>query len=288
MKPIYLSQFTPRPPVNLHTNSSEAEYIFLGVILFLTAAVLIVAAILSRRWKTWIPLMACVGGGMTIFLEPLVDAQLQVWWPRHHQPDVLDLWGRHIPIMVLPVVTLYFGVGVILRLYWFNKYGPRTRIWTLFFVEVALAIALEPPAINLNLWHYYGYQGMRFFGYPIWWPFTGGAAAMAAGTAVYKLSPYLTGWKVLLAAPVVNMGVGAGYWGVGWPMFNALNGHPSHAAVIAIDVRVDRAVVLRRLDLHDRRRPVRLPPEAQAVSASGALRARTPRDSERLKYQIGH
>jgi hypothetical protein len=206
------------------------------VILVLTIALLIVAAILSKRWKTLLPLMATIGGGLTIFLEPLIDAQLQVWWPSHHQASVLDIWGRKIPIMILPVVTLYFGVGVILRLYWFNKYGPRTRIWTLFFVEVLLAIALEPPAINLNLWHYYGFHGLRFFGYPIWWPFTGGASAMAAGTAVYKLGPYLKGWKVVLAAPLVPMGVAAGYWGVGWPMFDTLNRHPAHWLVYPVMV----------------------------------------------------
>jgi hypothetical protein len=234
MKPINLTQFTPRPPTQLHTNSALAEYIFLAVILVLTIVLLVVAANLSRRWRTWIPLVAALGGGLTIFLEPLVDAQLQVWWPKHHQVSVINLWGRHIPIMILPVVTLYFGVGVILRLYWLNKYGPKTRLWTLFMVEVGLAIALEPPAINLNLWHYYGFHGLRFFGYPIWWPFTGAASAMAAGTLVYKLAPYLKGWKVLLTAPLVPMGVAAGYWGIGWPMFDILNAHPAHWAVYPV------------------------------------------------------
>jgi hypothetical protein len=234
VKPINLTQFTPRPPIELHTNGVTAETVFLVVILVLTAALVMAAAYLTRRWRTWIPLLAVVGGGLTIFLEPIVDAQLQVWWPTHHQSDVIHLWGRHIPIMILPVVTLYFGVGVILRLYWLNKYGPRTRLWTIFLVEVVLAIALEPPAINLNLWHYYGFQGLRFFGYPIWWPFTGGASAMAAGTLVYKLTPYLTGWRVVLAAPLVPMGVAAGYWGVGWPMFDVLNGHPAHGAVYPV------------------------------------------------------
>jgi hypothetical protein len=231
---VNVEQLTPRPPIELLVGSATAEYVFLGIQVAIFVAAIVVAFLLGRRWKSWIPLMCMVGGALTIFLEPLIDAQLQVWWPKHQQPDILDLWGRHIPIMILPVVGWYFGIGVLLRWYWLQKYGPRTRLWTLFIIEVGAAIALEPPAINLNLWHYYGFHGLRFFGYPIWWPFVGGASAMAAGTAVYKLTPYLKGWKVILTAAIVPAGVAAGYWGIGWPMFNALNAHPAHWAVYPV------------------------------------------------------
>ncbi|HEY1973631.1 MAG TPA: hypothetical protein VGH89_37175, partial [Pseudonocardia sp.] len=112
-----------------------------------------------------------------------------------------------------------------------QKNGPASKLWTLYAIEVGCALALEPPAIQLRLWHYYGNHGFRIFGYPIWWPFVGGACCMAAGTLVYLLAPYLKGAKVLLVAPIVPMGVAAAYWGAGWPMFIVLNIEPSNWVV---------------------------------------------------------
>lgn len=213
----------PVPPYELRVSSKTAEYIFAWVQVAVCLGAFWYAIVVSRRGKTMIPFMCMIGGALTIFLEPLIDSHLQVWWPIHYQPDILNVWGRQIPIMILPVVTWYFGLNAAMRYRWMQKNGPATRLWTLYAIEVASALALEPPAIQLGLWHYYGNQGLRIFGYPIWWPFVGGACCMAAGTLVYLLAPYLKGPRVLLVPPIILMGVAAAYWGAGWPMFNVLN-----------------------------------------------------------------
>ncbi len=220
-------QLAPDPPYHLHVLGKIWEYLFFASQIIICVGSIVYTIRASRRGKTLIPLMCMVGGAMTIFLEPLVDAQLQVWWPIHYQPDVLHVWGRNIPVMILFVVTWYFGLNAAMRYQWMRNKGPATKLWTLYAIEVGCALGLEPPAIQLRLWHYYGEQGFRIFGYPIWWPFVGGACCMAAGTVVYLLAPYLTGIRVVLVAFIVPMAVAAAYWGVGWPMFNVLNTQPA-------------------------------------------------------------
>lgn len=214
---------TPEPPYTLQVHSKFAEYTFAWVIVAACLASFWYAIVAGRRGKTTIPFWCMIGGALTIMLEPLIDSHLQVWWPIHHQPDILNVWGRDVPLMILPVVTWYFGLNAAMRYRWMQKNGPATKLWTLYAIEVACALALEPPAIQLDLWHYYGNHGLRIFGYPVWWPFVGGACCMAAGTLVYLLAPWLKGWRVVLTAPIIVIGVSAAYWGAGWPMFTVLN-----------------------------------------------------------------
>ena len=223
-------QLAPDPPY-FEVLSKSAEYWFFAsqvVAVLITVAYAVVA---SRRGKNLIPFMCVVGGGLTIFLEPLIDSHLHVWWGAHHQPDILDVWGREIPFMILLTVIFYFGLNTAMRYRWMEKNGPASKLWTLYAIEVGCALALEPPAIQLDIWHYYGNHGFRIFGYPAWWPFVGGACCMAAGTLVYLLRKYLDGVRVLLVPPIVVLAVAAAYWGAGWPMFVVLNNEPSNWVV---------------------------------------------------------
>ena len=229
---IPLEQFAPVPPVDLQVLSPIAEWGFLWVNVAICVALLVWAVKLSRDWRTWIPLMCVIGGALTLLLEPTIDDHLQVWWGIHEQPTVISGFGRDLPLLVLPVVTWYFGAGVLLRWHWLVKHGAIKRIWTVYAIEVGAALCLEPPAIALDIWHYYGEHGLRFFGYPIWWPFVGGACNVLAGTVLYKMTPYLTGWRVLIAAPLIPMSVAAVYWGAGWPMFYVLNVEPGFLVVV--------------------------------------------------------
>ena len=214
------------PPITEAVPDGSAEFIFLWVITACSLIGIVYALMYGRRTKSLLPLMCMIGGGLTICIEPLIDSHLQVWWPIHRQPDVFSVWGRDMPIMLLPILVWYFGVGILLRLHMLQKYGVKSPLWLVYGIEVAMAFALEPPAISLGLWHYYGEQGLRFFGYPIWWPFVGGACGCFAGTLLYKMVPYLQGWRQLIGALLVPMAVAAVYWGVGWPMFFVLNLQP--------------------------------------------------------------
>jgi hypothetical protein len=219
--------FGPMPPMDSHVKSATAEWIFLGVMTAIFIGGSIYALVHSVRARTWIPILCMVGGLLCVFTESMVDDHLQVWWPIHEQPDTFSAFGRSIPLMVLPIVGWYFGLGAYLRWGLLQKYGARLRVWLIYAIEVAAAIALEPPAIQLHLWHYYGDHGLRFFGYPIWWPFVGGACGVVAGTLIYKLTPYLTGRRVFVVPFLVPMSTVAVYWAAGLPMFNVLNKAPS-------------------------------------------------------------
>lgn len=218
---------SPEPPMDMTTRFESGEWIFLAV----NTAVFLVGGIYairhSRRELTWIPVMCMVGGLLCVYTEAMVDSHLQVWWPTHEQPDTFSAWDRQIPIMVVPIVGWYFGLGTYIRWALLNKYGARLPVWKVYLAEVGAAILLEPPAIQLHLWHYYGEQGLRLWGYPIWWPFVGGACGVVAGTLIWKLTPHLKGWRVLLVPILVPMSICAVYWSAGLPMFNAINLEPA-------------------------------------------------------------
>jgi hypothetical protein len=217
----------PMPPVDMRVHGASAEWIFFAVNSAIFGGASVYAIVHSVRARTWIPVMCMLGGAMCIFTEAMVDSHLLVWWPGHSQPDAFVGFGRHIPLMVIPIVGWYFGLGTYVRWAYLQKMGARLPVWIVYLGEVGAAICLEPPAIALNLWHYFGEQGLRFFGYPIWWPFVGGACGVVAGTLIYKLTPYLTGARVALVPLLIPMGVVAVYWSAGLPMFNALNLNPT-------------------------------------------------------------
>jgi hypothetical protein len=220
-------QFGPVPPLGSHVKSDTAAWIFLAANTAIFLAGTLYAIRDAWRQRMWIPVLCMLGGVLCVFTESMVDSHLQVWWPIHSQPDTFSAFGRHVPLMVVPIVGWYFGLGTYVRWALLQRYGARLPVWLVYLGEVAAAICLEPPAIQLHLWHYYGQQGLRFFGYPIWWPFVGGACGVLAGTLIYKLTPYLKGPRALLTPILVPMGVVAVYWAAGLPMFNQLNKDPS-------------------------------------------------------------
>lgn len=221
--------YVPEPPPDMQASTADptAEWIFTAANAAIFIGGTIYAIRHSLRARTLIPVLCMLGGALCIFTEPMVDSHLQVWWSHHAQPDTFSAWGRHIPMMVIAIVGWYFGLGTYVRWAFLQKYGTRFNVWLVYACEVGAAVLLEPAAIQMNLWHYYGEQGLRLFGYPVWWPCVGGACGVVAGTLVYKLTPYLTGIRVLLAAPLIPMGTVAVYWAAGLPMFNALNREPA-------------------------------------------------------------
>lgn len=219
--------FAPVPPVHAHVGGKLSEYIFSGVNIAVFTASCVYAIVHSIRARTWVPVLCMIGGALCVFTEPMVDSHLQVWWPMHYQGNSYVAWGRHVPLMVIAVVGWYFGLGTYVRWAFLQKFGRRMAVWIVYLGEVAAAICLEPAAIQLHLWEYYGTQGIRLFGYPIWWPFVGGACGVVAGTLVYKLVPQLKGFRLTIVPVLIPMGICAVYWGAGLPMFNQLNIAPS-------------------------------------------------------------
>lgn len=219
--------YAPLPPIHDVTVSATAEWIFFWAHTAIALGGLVYAIVMCRKSRSSLPMMCMIGGGLTLFLEPLIEAQLHVWWPIHTLPDLFTVWGRSLPISLLPILIWYFGIGALLRLHMLEKHGVNSPLWKVYFIEVGMAYALEPIAIQLNMWHYYGEQGPRFFGYPMWWPMVGGACGCLAGTMLYKLKPYMTGPRELLGAILVPMAVAAVYWGASWPMLFVLNLEPA-------------------------------------------------------------
>jgi hypothetical protein len=200
-----------------------AEFVFTSVVAVIALVAIAYAVHLLRRTGSWLPILCCIGGAITITIEPLIDSHLQLWWGDFRQPDIISAWGRHVPVMAGVIVLWYYGAGAYLTWMWLQQKGPRFNIWVLYGSEVGTALVMEPAAIKLDLWRYFGNHGIEVFGYPIYWPFIAAACSAASGVILYKLTPYLAGWRVLASVALVPMTVAAVYWACGWPMYIAIN-----------------------------------------------------------------
>ena len=230
---IDASQFGPVPPVDFSVENHTNEWIYFWAITALAVASMAAAVYLARRIRSWIPVMCMLGAGIAFFTEPMLDTHVQVFWAAGEVPTVFNAFGRDIPLFLLSAYFVFFGLGTALLWYFVTKLGKRFPIWPVFAAETLGAIAIEPAGIQMGLWQYYGFQGVRFFDYPLWWPLVGGTTIVVAGTLIYRLEPYLGGWRVLAVPFVLAMGVMATYWTVAWPMFTLMNKEAAHGLIHA-------------------------------------------------------
>lgn len=216
---------TPLPPVEMKVDAA-AEYAFTSVVVAIGVVAVAYALYLSRRTASWLPVLCLLGGALCITIEPLCDSHLQLWWGDFRQPDIIAAWGRHVPVMAMVIVSWYYGAGAYFTWRWLQR-GDGSKIWYLYLGEVATALVMEPVAIKLNLWHYFGEHGITIFGYPAYWPFVAAGCSAAAGVLLYLVGPFLPGWRILAVAALVPMTVSAVYWACGWPMYIAVNKAPA-------------------------------------------------------------
>lgn len=232
-----LQSFGPVPPIGMSVASTTVEAAFTWALGGVCALIVLFAIFFSVKRRSVVPLLCVIGAAGCVLVEPLANAQLQVWWGKGAMPTVYTAFGRELPLLILFADIAFFGFNALLFLYWISKPRSSAAFWCLYLIQVGVALALEPPGLHFDLWRYYGEQGIRFFGYPVWWPFVGGACCIVAGSVIHKLLPLLHGWRVLLVAPLVPMATAATYWAAGWPMFLAMNLEPPpwaiHAAALA-------------------------------------------------------
>lgn len=222
-----LNGFPLQPAHPSSVASQSAEYALSAVILAVALAVIGLAIYLARRYRSWYPLLCILGGCLTAFVEPVLDVGLQLYWLKHHQPNYISAFGRHVPIITLAIYTIFMGFSSMMVWLWTHQGGVTVRkLLTLYVSMIAALNVLEPIGLKVHLWYYAGEQGIRFFNYPVWYSVSVSSIFLMNGAIQHRARPYLHGWLMLATLcliPMVDMGQ---FFAIQWPMFLALNTQP--------------------------------------------------------------
>jgi hypothetical protein len=217
----------PQPPIDMAM--PETAQLWFTVFLFLPLAVLVPLGL--RLWirdHEPILLLCLLGGSLAMFLEPVVDVLGLVWFPRENQWVLFETFGRPIPVLMAFVYAWYVGGQGYLAWRVFQRGVTRRQVFQLYATFALLNAIIETPGLIADVYTYYGRQPFDFWGFPLWWAAVNAAMPVMVGALVYRLAPYLTGWRLLGTVALVPMADGVVNGAVGWPTWVALNtGMPS-------------------------------------------------------------
>ncbi|HEY3239664.1 MAG TPA: hypothetical protein VGL92_08880 [Acidimicrobiia bacterium] len=227
----------PQPPSGLEMNAVGQTIFTIGVTIpWLVAIVLAVRY--WRRHGTPIPLLFLAGGALCILFEPVVDVLGQVLFPRENQWVGLEVFGRPIPMFMWPVYSWFVGGQAFLVWYLLRRGMTRNQLWKFWLAVMGINVVLETPGLLMDVYTYYGHQPFNPWGLPLWWPPVNATMPIVAGYLVYKMTPHLTGWRVLAVIPMVPMADGMANGAIAWPVWTALNTNLGMAATYPAAVLV--------------------------------------------------
>ena len=215
-----LSSF-PQPPTGMKMNETAQAIFTIGQIV----PCLVLAFFAWRIWKkerSPIPALCMVGAAFAMFMEPIVDVLGQVWFPREGQWVLFETWGRPIPWFIV-VYIWYVGGQSLITFRQLERGAAARHIWKLYGLFFVANVICETPGLYMDLYAYYGHQPLNFFRLPLWWPAVNAAMPILAGSLIFLLKPYMTGWRILGVIPLIPAADGAANIAAAWPTWNALN-----------------------------------------------------------------
>lgn len=220
--PGYVIPTTPFPPAGGAMDPQLQTYFVIG--LWIAVGVFTLLALRQvRSTRSPLPLLVLVGGGLCMFMEPVVDILGLCWfWPQG-QFELFEAFGRPIPSWMLPTYIFYVGGQALYTWQRLEKGETMAGLFKLYAIYMIVNVLLEEPPLLMGLYTYYGAQPLKIGPFPAWWAFTNAAMPMVLGALIYALRPYLTGWKALIAVPLMPMGDALTNGAIAWPTWIALN-----------------------------------------------------------------
>ncbi|KRA37765.1 MULTISPECIES: hypothetical protein [unclassified Nocardioides] len=171
------------------------------------------------------PLLAVclVGGGIACLFEPIVDTLGLCYIREGAHLTTFTSMGRDFPLFINFVYIWYVGGLAYLAYRIFSNGVTVKGLFQLYLMDVFINIWLESPGVLMGAYEYYGPQPMNLWGLPLWWVFVNPIMPLTAGALIYRLKPYLPGWRIALVIPFIPMADGIGNGAAAWPVWTALN-----------------------------------------------------------------
>jgi hypothetical protein len=212
----------PQPPTGLEMSATGQTIFTIGVTI--PWVVLLVLAMRHLvRDRSPVLLLFLAGGALAAVMEPIVDVLGMCFFPRENQWVGLELFGRPIPLLIWPVYSWFVGGQAYFFWRLFQRGVSRGRLWKLWLAVMAVNVVLETPGLLMGVYTYYGPQPFNLWGLPLWWPPVNATMPIVAGLLVHKMTPHLTGARILAVIPFVPMADGLTNGALAWPVWSALN-----------------------------------------------------------------
>jgi len=135
-----------------------------------------------RRRGDWLAAFAFIGGGLTIFYEPLADILASVFYPVQGQLTWIELVGRKVPVAVGILYFWYMSVPAVYAVRRAEQGLTRAALWRLYLFLFTAITFFEFYGSNIGVQFYYGPHPYVVFGAPLWC--TASFSAFAVGTSI--------------------------------------------------------------------------------------------------------
>lgn len=222
----------PGPPYDAVMPVVE-QRIMVGLMVPAVVAAVCFALRSWRQDRDAVPALCLAGGGICVFLEPIIDVLGQCWYPSHgQQATVLDTLGRPIPWWALLGYLMYMGGGTLVVERAVRAHGPAV-VWRLLPAIALFELVFEYWAVQTGTYVYYGRQPLTLFDFPLWWVFVNTSVPLVAGLLVARCRPLLRGraaLSLLLLLPTIDA---AENFSSSWPTWN-VNGSDAPMLVVQL------------------------------------------------------
>lgn len=224
------------------------QNVFLSITIVLAAAVTCVAAVMSVKRRSAVPLLMVVGALAAILMEPVVTFLGHAVHPKAGQIIMFETVNRAIPWHIGLGYMAGFGIFYLIL---YSKFVAGTltagTIWKTTLVTALCYFLGEAIPVQQGLWAYYEYQ-------PLWlwkgtapptWNILNATCMLTSTTLMFIALPHLKGIAQLLLVPLAVAGAYMGHMGAGFPMYNAMNASlPSWAIELSGIASVGMALVI--------------------------------------------
>jgi len=202
------------------------QCVFLWITIVLAVVVTGVAARMSVKRATVVPLLMVFGGLAAILMEPVVTFLGHAVHPQTGQIVMFETVGRAIPWHIGLGYMAGFGIFYLIL---YSKFVAGTltvgAIWKTVLITALCYYLGEAIPVEKGLWAYYEYQ-------PLWvwkgtapptWSILNATSMLTSATLMFVALPHLKGLAQLLLVPLAIAGAYMGHMGAGFPMYNAMN-----------------------------------------------------------------
>jgi hypothetical protein len=214
----------------------------------LAAAVTVLAAAISFKGRTAIPLLLVVGGFVAILMEPVVTFLGHAVHPAAGQIVMFRTVDRAIPWHIAFAYMAGFGIfNLILYAKLASDALTAKAIWTATLITAACYFFGEAFPVSHGLWAYYDYQPLWLWKgtAPLTWNILNATCMLTSFTLMVVALPHLKGIAQLLLLPLAPAGAYMGHLGAGFPMYNVVNsGAPDWLKEVSGVVTVAMALLI--------------------------------------------
>lgn len=172
-------------------------------------------------------LMCLLGGGIACVWEPIVDTLGLCYIKEGATLTTFSSFGRDFPLFINFVYIWYVGGLAYLAYRIYSNGITKKALFLLYGMDACINIGLESPGVLMGAYEYYGPQPLNFWGLPLWWVFVNPLMPMIIGALIYRLKPYLPGWRIMAIIPLIPMSDGLANAATAWPVWTALNADAS-------------------------------------------------------------